>query len=61
VRVRAVAVREIRLEDRAQVSFAEDDDMIEAVAANGVHDWLHECILLRRLRRCLDPFDAKPG
>jgi hypothetical protein len=34
-RARAVVVREVRLEDRAQVGFAEDDDVVEAVAANG--------------------------
>ena len=41
----AVGVGEIRLEDDPQVGFAEDDDVVEAVAANGAHEALHEWIL----------------
>jgi hypothetical protein len=43
------------------VGFAEDDHVIEALAANGAHEALREWILPRRLRGCLDLFDAKPG
>jgi len=43
------------------VGLAEDDDVVEAIAANGAHEALHERILPRRLRGGLDPFDAKPG
>ncbi len=45
----------------AQVGFAEDDDVVEAVAAKRAHEALHEWIPPRRLRRGLDLFDAKPG
>src|SRR5260370_1255846 len=38
---------------------AEDDDVVEAVAANGAHEALHEGILPRRVRGGPDLFDAK--
>ena len=43
------------------MGFAEDDDMVEAVAANGANQALHEWILPWRVRRGLDLFDAKTG
>src|SRR5260370_37961940 len=61
VRARAMVVREVRLEDRVEVGLAEDDDVVEAVAANGAHEALDEGILPWRMRRGPDIFDAKPG
>jgi hypothetical protein len=61
VRARAVVVREVRPEDSAEVGFAKDDDVVEAVAANGAHEALGEWILPRRVRCDLDLFDAKAG
>ncbi len=61
VRARAAVVGEVRLEDGPQVGFAEDDDVVEAVVANGAHEALHEWILPRRLRGGFDLFDAEPG
>ena len=47
VRARAVVVGEVRLEDRTQVGLAEDDNVVEALAANGAHEALREWILPR--------------
>ena len=59
VRARVVVVGEVRLEDDPQVGFADDDDVVEAVAANGAHEALYEWILPGRLWRGLDLLDAK--
>jgi hypothetical protein len=61
VRARSVVVGEVRLEDHAEVRFAEDDDVIQAVAPNGAYEALGEWILPRRARRGHDLFDAKAG
>jgi hypothetical protein len=49
-----MVVHEVRLEDRAQVAFADDDDVVEAFAANGANETFREWILPRRMRGGLD-------
>lgn len=43
------------------MSFAEDDDVVEALAANGADEAFREWILPGRMRGGLDLFDAKPA
>src|SRR5260370_33573832 len=54
-------VREVRPEDHGEVGFAEDDDVVETIAANGAHEALREGILPRRVWGGPDLFDAKRG
>lgn len=58
VRSRPVIVREVMGEDTAQVPFAEDKDMIEALAPHRADQPLHERILPRTVGRCEDFIDG---
>ena len=55
----AVIVREVRGQDATQVAFAQDDDMIEALAPHGADDPFRKRILPRTPRRREDFSDAQ--
>ena len=58
VSARSVVVREVASQDTAQVLFAEDDDVIQAVAPDGADEALREGVLPWAVWRCQDFDDA---
>ncbi len=54
-----VVVADEHPKDSPEVPFAEDNDMVEALASERSIDAFAEAILPGRLRRCLDRFDAE--
>ena len=54
----AVVVVDVDAEHLLELSPADDQDPVEAVAADGADPALGECVRLRRPERCADDLDA---
>jgi hypothetical protein len=58
MRPMAVVVVDVDAEQLLKLSPADDQDPVEAVAADGADPALRECVRLRRPERCADNLDA---